>query len=143
MLTDPLRAELLRVAKRVVWFKPPEETLRDPVFFLNHVMTWGMIEDIRVARAHYDDDDFRNALRQAHPGVFDARSWAYWHVVLGMDPAPPLPERRLPDSGPAPGANATDGALARYQELARRRKRTDGSVVDAFLAERRTEAAEE
>ena len=90
--------ELLRVAKRMVWFKPPEVTLRDPVFFLNHVMTWGTIEDIRVARTHYDDDDFKKALRQAHPGVFDARSWAYWHVVLQMDPAPALPERRLPES---------------------------------------------
>lgn len=40
-MTDPPRTELLRVAKRVVWFKPPEETLRDPVFFLNHVMTVG------------------------------------------------------------------------------------------------------
>lgn len=142
-MTDPLRAELLRVAKRMVWFKPPEETLRDPVLFLNHVMTWGTVEDIRVARVHYDDDDFRKALRQAHPGVFDARSWAYWHVVLEMDPAPPLPERRLPESGNAPGMNATDDAVRRYQELAQRRKRTDGSVVDAFLAERRREAAEE
>lgn len=51
-----------------------------------------------MARAHYEDDDFRKALRQTHPGVFDVRSWAYWHVVLGMDPAPPLPERHLPES---------------------------------------------
>ena len=32
-MRDPLRdPELLRVAKRMVWFKPPEDTLRDPVF---------------------------------------------------------------------------------------------------------------
>lgn len=96
-MTDPPRSpELIRVAKRMVWFKPPEETLRDPAFFLNHVMTWGTVEDIRVARAHFDDGDFRAALRQAHPGIFDARSWSYWHLILGMDPAPPLPERHLP-----------------------------------------------
>ncbi|MDE2943180.1 MAG: hypothetical protein OXT63_03095 [Gemmatimonadota bacterium] len=97
-MTDPLRdPELLRVAKRMVWFKPPKDTLRDPVLFLNHVMTWGTVDDIRVARSCYDEDDFRTALRQAHPGVFDPRSWTYWHLVLGIGPAPPLPERRLPD----------------------------------------------
>jgi len=37
----------------------------------------------------------------------------------------------------------TDGVIRRYQELAKRRKRTTGSVVDAFIAERRREAAEE
>lgn len=37
----------------------------------------------------------------------------------------------------------TDGAIRRYQDLARRRKRTAGSVVDAFIEERRNEAARE
>lgn len=37
MTESPRTPELLRVAKRMVWFKPPEETLRDPVLFLNHV----------------------------------------------------------------------------------------------------------
>ena len=97
-MTDPLSdPRLLRVAKRMVWFKAPEDTLRDPVFFLNHVMTWGTVDDIRVARSFFDEDDFRTALRQAHPGIFDPRSWSYWHLMLRMDPAPPLPERRLPD----------------------------------------------
>ena len=98
MTESPRTPELLRVAKRMVWFKPPEETLRDPVLFLNHVMTWGTVDDIGVARSCFDEDDFRDALRRAHPGIFDPRSWAYWHLVLGMDPAPPLPERRLPES---------------------------------------------
>ena len=34
-----------------------------------------------------------------------------------------------------------DGALARVRAIARRRRQDDGSVVDAFLAERRAEAA--
>ena len=127
----------------MVWFKPPEETLRDPVLFLNHVMIWGTVNDIRVARSCFDEDDFRDALKRAHPGIFDPRSWAYWHLMLRIDPVPPLPERRLPESGDALATNATDEAIARYQELARRKKRTDGSVVDAFIAERRREAADE
>ncbi len=60
-----------------------------------------------------------------------------------MEPAPPLPERRLPESRDTPGVDTTDDAIRRYQDLARSRQRTDGSVVDAFIAERHKEAAEE
>ena len=89
-------ADLLRVARRVVWFKPPRETLRDGVLFLNHVMTWGTIDDIRVTRSHYSESDFRAALRHAHAGIFDARSWTYGHLVLHMGRVPRLPVRKLP-----------------------------------------------
>lgn len=33
----PETPELLAVAERVVWFKPPSEALADPVHFLAHV----------------------------------------------------------------------------------------------------------
>jgi hypothetical protein len=89
--------DLLQVAKRVVWFQTPQETLRDPVLLLCHVMTYGMIEDLKVVRSSFSDDDFKEALRQAHPGIFDARSWAYWHLILGEEPVPPLPTRQFPD----------------------------------------------
>jgi hypothetical protein len=89
--------DLLQVAKRVVWFQTPQETLRDPVLFLCHVMTYAMIEDLKVVRSSFSDDDFKEALRQAHPGIFDARSWAYWLLILGEQPAPPLPTRQFPD----------------------------------------------
>lgn len=45
--------------------------------------------------------------------------------------------------GNALRVSTTDGVIRRYQELAKRRKRTTGSVVDAFIAERRREAAAE
>lgn len=89
--------DLHRVAERVVWFKEPQETLRDPVLFLNHVMTWGTVEDLRVVRAHFTDDDLRAALGNAYPGIFDARSWSYWHLMLDLGPAPALPVRKLKD----------------------------------------------
>ncbi len=87
--------ELLAVARRMVWFKSAEETLRNDTLFLNHLMTYGTMDDLAVARRFYDREDFREALRRALPGVFDLRSWAYWHAVLGMGPAPPLPVREL------------------------------------------------
>jgi hypothetical protein len=35
-------------------------------------------------------------LEHPPPGVFDARSWAYWNLVLaGRPPAPPLPTRAV------------------------------------------------
>ena len=88
--------ELLQVARRVVWFQTPEETLRDAVLFLNHAMTYGTIEELREVRSHFDDDELRAALRNAHPGIFNARSWSYWHLMLDMGAPPPLPKRRIP-----------------------------------------------
>lgn len=89
--------ELLRVAKRMVWFKPAEETLGDPVLFLCHVMTYGTHQDLKVVRNLFSEEDLREALKQAYPGIFDPRSWSFWHLILGVQPTPPLPTRRLPD----------------------------------------------
>ena len=85
------------MAKRVVWFKPPGLTLQDEVFFLNHAMVWGNVSDTRCIRRWYSGDKLRHALAHAHPGVFNARSWHYWHIVLGVRPISPLPRRCLPN----------------------------------------------
>ena len=87
--------DLRRVAREVVWFKEPEETLADRDFFLAHVMTYGTVEDVVTAQKHYSKDEFRAALENAPAGVFDPRSWAYWNTVLGRTPVPALPRRRL------------------------------------------------
>ncbi|MGE5441951.1 MAG: hypothetical protein ACM3Q0_02685 [Bacteroidota bacterium] len=42
------------------------------------------------------DDDLREALDRAPAGIFDPRSWSYWHLVLDRWPPPPLRERMLP-----------------------------------------------
>jgi hypothetical protein len=92
----PLREtpELLAVAERVVWFKPAQETLADPVHFLAHVMTYGTVEDLRALHGVIEPNEFREALENAPPGVFDARSWAYWNLIYGRSPTPPMPVRR-------------------------------------------------
>ncbi|MCU1237571.1 MAG: hypothetical protein JWP63_5538 [Candidatus Solibacter sp.] len=89
----PPTPELLAVAERVVWFKPPAETLADPVHFLAHVMTYGTVEDLRAVRGVVGEREFLEALKDAPPGVFDARSWAYWNLKFGRVPAPPMPVR--------------------------------------------------
>lgn len=90
-------ADLPDLARRIVWFEAPDKALADPVRFLAYLMTYGTAEDIAVARRHFDADDFRQAIEQAPPGIFDVRSRAYWNLVVGRYPAPPLPRRRLPD----------------------------------------------
>jgi len=90
----PATSELLSVAARVVWFKAPSEALADPVHFLAHVMTYGTVEDLRALEGVVGQREFREALEQAPPGIFDARSWAYWNLKCGRVPAPPLPVRR-------------------------------------------------
>lgn len=79
----------------MVWFKPPDQTLADPVFFLAHLMTFGTVEDLVTAQKYFGRDDFQRALENAPPGVFDSRSWSYWNLVFGRWPAPPMPKRNL------------------------------------------------
>ncbi len=93
--------DLLALATRVVWWKPSEETLGDPIFFLAHVMTYGTADDVAIAREHFGDGAFGAALDQAPAGVFDARSWAYWQAVRWRIPPPPLPTRLIPDRSSA------------------------------------------
>lgn len=91
MLTPALR----EAAARCVWFKPPEEAIEYPEHLAAHIMTYGRIEDIDALREQLDWDDIRQALDHAPPGVFDARSWAYWNLMVGRYEAPPMPARRF------------------------------------------------
>ena len=95
----PPTPELLAVARRVVWFKEPAVTLAEPVLFLSHVMTYGTPEDLAALHGMVGKDTFCEALDHAPPGVFDRRSWAYWNLICGRDPAPPMPTRMLPAGG--------------------------------------------
>jgi hypothetical protein len=85
--------ELLRVAGRVIWFEEPERAVADPVQLLAHVMVFGTVEDLKALRGIVGQDEYREVLEQAPPGIFDARSWVYWNLVCGRKPAPPLPLR--------------------------------------------------
>jgi hypothetical protein len=97
------RAEdLRRVAKRVVWFKQPEETLSETRLFLAHVMTYGTLEDIVTVMKYYSDADFDLVLKDPPAGIFDLRSWNYWNLRYQHEPVPPLPRRELPGTETSP-----------------------------------------
>lgn len=87
--------DLARVAQRLVCDEPPEQTLAWPALFLAWVMTYGTVKDIVTAERYFTREDFSRALDDAPPGVFDARSWAYWNTVFERAPVPPMPKRKL------------------------------------------------
>lgn len=103
--------ELLAVAERVVWFKPPSEAVADPIHFLAHVMTYGTAEDLLALDGVVGIDDFREVLDNAPPGIFDPRSWAYWNLKCGRSLAPPLPVRRFGTSEAERSVSGPTGSL--------------------------------
>jgi hypothetical protein len=88
--------DLEQVAKRLVWWKEPAEALSDRVRFLAQVMTYGTSDDLAVVGRHFSESAFREVLAHPPAGVFDPRSWNYWHVRFGLSPVPELPKRVLP-----------------------------------------------
>lgn len=102
MKSLPETPELLAVARRVMWFEEPQRALAEPVQFLAHVMVYGGVEDLKALRGVVSKDDYRETLEHAPPGIFDARSWAYWNLVCERQPTPPLPVRTLSPTRPTP-----------------------------------------
>ncbi|MDB5971029.1 MAG: hypothetical protein JWQ90_3479 [Hydrocarboniphaga sp.] len=91
----PLTPETEAVARRVIWFESPAEALDDPIRFMAYALASATHEDLNVLRRYVSEDDFREVLDQAPPGIIDRRSWAYWNSKMGRYPAPPMPTRKL------------------------------------------------
>jgi hypothetical protein len=88
--------DLESLAGRLVWWQAAAATLLDLESLLARVMVYGTPEDLAVARRHFPSSAFGAVLAQPPPGLFDPRSWAYWHVVLGLEPPGDPPARTLP-----------------------------------------------
>jgi hypothetical protein len=87
-MTD--QAQIKSIAQQVMWWQSPDVTLANPRRFLAQVMTLGTWREVQATKAAYGWEAFKDALGHAPAGVFDPRSWAYWHNFLG------LPEAALP-----------------------------------------------
>jgi hypothetical protein len=105
-VTQPYPPELIRIARKVVWYDAPEQTLQDLKTFLSHLMVYGAPAEVAIVERYIPQDEFKKVLKDAPAGVFTAEAWARWHERLEMFPVPPLPRRRFPDGtvGPEPGA---------------------------------------
>ena len=91
----PHNDETVALAKRLVWFEPPQEALADPVRFLAYAFARATHDDMNLLRRYLSETDLREALSKAPPGIIDARSWSYWLVRLGLNPASPMPARKF------------------------------------------------
>jgi len=104
----PLTPPLLRTAKRVIWFKPPEDALKDPIELLAYAMQQGADEDMAVLLEQVGIDGLRQAIDAAPPGILDKRSWSFWNAKIGRYPAPPMPRRRLEEINPPETCSPAD-----------------------------------
>ena len=102
-LTTPYPADLLLVARKVVWYEKPEETLANLMTFLTHLMVYGSAADVSLVERYVPTEEFRTALENAPAGVFTREAWEKWHERFGIQ-APPLPRRRFPDGSFGPEA---------------------------------------
>jgi len=95
MIPLALSDKLLPVARKVFWWGTPEEALQDVPRFVAQVMTYGDWQDVQTTLSVLGEGAFERALESPPPGVFDRKSWNYWHLFLGRNTVPPVPKRQL------------------------------------------------
>ena len=87
-------SRLLRLARHINWYEPPETVAADTCKLLNETMARGSDVDIEEAWALFSREQFIDAYRHAAPGLFSRRHWAYWGLMLlGNPEALPYPVR--------------------------------------------------
>lgn len=94
-ITESIMASL---AKRYVWWKPPEEAMKLPEQIIAQVMNMGAWDDVCLLERIIGTIGFRRVIEQAEIGMFNERSWHYWHHRLGLAPegkVPTMPKRNL------------------------------------------------
>lgn len=102
--TGPSPVLMKRMAQRYIWWQPPEASVADPRRVIAQVMDVGTLEDIQALTKGVGRNTLIGVLKQAQPGWFRPRSWAFWHSALGLatdSHIPPIPSRR-PDALPGP-----------------------------------------
>jgi hypothetical protein len=88
------RSKLIPVAERVFWWGDPATWMEDSVRFAAQVMTFGDWDDTTLTMNLLGEELLCQVLTDPPPGVFDIKSWTYWHHRCQL-PVPPLPTRRL------------------------------------------------
>ena len=84
------------LARKYVWWQDPRLTLADPRLLIAQVMTLGTLDDVRWLIDQVPANELRQVLREPPIGIFNERSWRFWHLRLDCRPIPPLPARSLP-----------------------------------------------
>ena len=93
-----LRDAVTPFAAKYIWWKTRDEALEMPERVIAQVMNIGDYDDVEALNASVGDSVFREVLTHAEIGQFGGRSWAYWHIRLGLSSfrnIPSMPKRRL------------------------------------------------
>lgn len=91
----PPTPDFLAAAKRINWYRPPEEALANPLELMALAMKGATDEDMALLLAHVGPAGLITAIDHAPPGIIDARSWSYWNARIGRYPTPPAPRRSI------------------------------------------------
>lgn len=83
-----------KTIERLIWWKTDQNVSTERM--IAQVMVFGTWEDILEAIRRFGADAFDKVLDNPPKGLFDAKSWCYWHKRLGRIPAPPLPQQLAP-----------------------------------------------
>lgn len=87
--------EKLALARRLIWFEPPEHAQQNPIRLLAYAFAKGKPNDMALVNRLFTKSQLQYALGHAPPGIIDGRSWAYWHLMLDLKEAPQMSERRF------------------------------------------------
>lgn len=67
-----------------------------PERLIARIMVMGTWEDILACAQRYGQEGFAKVLDNPPRGLFDAKSWNFWHKKMGRIPVPPLPKQFVP-----------------------------------------------
>lgn len=98
-MQDLLTVEMLKqLAEKYIWWKSPEEALQIPDRIIAQVMNIGDYDDVQALLEQIGESRFRDVLVNAEIGMFNERSWSYWHYRLrlaNLGEVPAMPTRKL------------------------------------------------
>jgi hypothetical protein len=90
--TDSMTRE--DIEKKVFWWQ--DDGPRTQHRILTQIMVFADYPTANRALQLWPQEAFVETLANPPPGIFDPRSWHYWHVFFGIRPVPPLPQRSFP-----------------------------------------------
>jgi len=76
---------------RLFWWRDAQNI--SPERCAAQVMVMGGWGDVMEARRRFGEEIFAKVLRNPPRGLFNARSWSFWHKKTGIIPIPPLPKQ--------------------------------------------------
>lgn len=83
-----------KTIERLIWWSSDQKVPIERL--IAQVMVFGTWEDILYAMQEFGVGAFVKVLDNPPCGLFDAKSWNFWHKKFGIIPVPPLPPQAVP-----------------------------------------------